>query len=191
MSDTDRPRLLLHVCCAPCTVYVHQVLSEAYAVTCHFYNPNIQPEPEYDFRRTELERIAAMKQWSVLYDEYDPERWNDAVRGMEAEPERGARCAVCFRHRFERTFSAAAEGGFDIVASTLSISPYKNTRQINREGQRLSAETGIPFLAENFKKQDGYPKARKLALELGIRQQNYCGCRFSRAERERRLAGRS
>jgi epoxyqueuosine reductase len=190
MNSASEKRLLLHICCAPCAVYVHELLSASYDVTCLFYNPNIQPPSEHEFRKRELERIAVIKQWKVLYGGYDPMRWNDAVKGLEKEPERGRRCSVCFRHRLEKTFAAALAHHFDVVAATLSISPYKNTKQINQEGECLARETGIPFLKENFKKQDGYKKAQKLSSELGIRQQNYCGCLFSRADRERRLLSR-
>jgi epoxyqueuosine reductase len=187
MNARIRKRLLLHVCCAPCAVYVHECLAVLYDVTCLFYNPNIQPFSEYKLRERELERIAAMKKWKVLYGEYDPVGWNGVVAGLEEEPERGRRCAVCFRYRFEKTFAMASDLDFEMVASTLSISPYKNLKQINGEGERLARETGIPFLNENFRKQDGYKKSQERSSALGIRQQNYCGCMFSKADRERRL----
>jgi epoxyqueuosine reductase len=191
MTDDGRKRLLLHVCCAPCAVYVHQVLSATYDVTCLFYNPNIQPEAEYVFRKKELEKTAALKSWDVIYEEYDPETWNAAVKGLENEPERGARCSLCFGHRLKKTFEVAAAGHFDVTASTLSISPYKNTKQINKEGDALAAEYGICFLGENFKKQDGYVKAKKLAHELNIVHQDYCGCLFSLAEKKQRLKNKA
>ncbi len=187
MNARIKKRLLLHVCCAPCAVYVHEYLAVSYDVTCLFYNPNIQPFSEYKFRERELERIAAMKKWKVLYGEYDPEGWNGAVAGLEEEPERGRRCAVCFRYRLEKTFAMVSDLDFEVVAATLSISPYKKPKQINGEGERLARETGISFLQENFRKQNGYKKSQKLSSALGIRRQNYCGCLFSKADRERRL----
>jgi epoxyqueuosine reductase len=187
-SATEKPKLLLHICCAPCAVYVVQELSAAYDVTGFFYNPNIQPEAEYLFRMTELQRVAKSDGWNILYGEYDPEKWDEAVKGLEDEPERGKRCSVCFCHRLRETFRIATEKQFDFVASTLSISPYKKTAQINREGEDLAREFGIPFLSENFKKQDGYAKARKLAHDKNIRHQDYCGCLFSKEDRQKRLA---
>ena len=188
MSTREKKRrLLLHVCCAPCAVYVHEYLEASYDVTCLFYNPNIQPLSEYEFREQELERLAQMKSWKVLYGEYDPMGWNGAVEGLEEEPERGRRCAVCFRHRLEKTFAVASARSFEVVAATLSISPYKSITQINHAGERLARETGIPFLQESFRKQGGYKKSQERSSELGIRRQNYCGCLFSKADRERRL----
>jgi predicted adenine nucleotide alpha hydrolase (AANH) superfamily ATPase len=113
--------------------------------------------------------------------------WFAAVRGLEREPERGRRCPVCFRFRLEKTFLYASEHGFDCVASTLSISPYKVTAQINNEGLALSGKYGIAFLPENFKKNDGFLNSRRQAQALGVKQQEYCGCVYSKVERLLRL----
>ena len=176
-------RLLLHVCCGPCAPHVLELLRADYEVTGFFYNPNIQPRREYEFRRLEVERLAARLGWSVVIPPYDMEAWFAAVRGLEREPERGRRCPVCFRLRLERAFRHARDHGFAAVASTLSISPYKSTAQINEQGLALAQEHGIAFLAENFKGQDGFTAARRRAAELGIRHQDYCGCVFSKAEK--------
>jgi hypothetical protein len=175
-------RLLLHVCCGPCAPHVLELLRGRYDVTGFFYNPNIQPRREYEFRRLEVERLAARLGWSVVVPDHDMAAWFAAVRGLEREPERGRRCAVCFRLRLERTFRHARDHGFAAVASTLSISPYKSTAQINEQGLALAREYGIAFLAENFKSRDGFAAARRRAAELGIRHQDYCGCAFSKAE---------
>lgn len=176
-------KLLLHVCCAPCAPHVLQLLRGGYDVTGFFYNPNIQPLREYEFRRLEVERLAARLDWTVVVPPYDMLAWFAAVRGLEREPERGRRCPACFRLRLERTFRHAREHGFAVVASTLSISPYKSTVQINEQGQALSRQYGVAFLAENFKSRDGFPAARRQAAALGIRHQDYCGCAFSKAEK--------
>lgn len=186
-SNAPQKRLLLHACCAPCAVYVHHLLSQSYQVTCFFYNDNIQPKEEYEFRRNEIERIARIQNWDLLFGPYEPENWDEAITGLEDEPERGNRCSVCFRQRLNGAFRIAVDLNYDIVTTTLSISPYKKADQINREGEQLSEKFSIPFLSENFKKNDGYTKSRKMALELGIRHQNYCGCLFSKADRMRRL----
>jgi predicted adenine nucleotide alpha hydrolase (AANH) superfamily ATPase len=186
-----KKRLLLHVCCASCGVYVYQKLAVDYDVTCFFYNPNIHPLSEYESRKKELERVAALKQWDVVYAEYDTNQWFQLVKGHEQDPERGERCPICFRMRLEKAFAYAKTNGFDIVTSTLSISPYKVTRQINAEGEKLSRTFGIEFLPENFKKQDGYNIGKKMAMEMGIKHQNYCGCLYSKEERNRIISSRA
>jgi hypothetical protein len=163
------------------------MLRAEFQVSGFFYNPNIQPRREYEFRRLEVERLAEKLEWEVVYAPYDMMEWFAAVRGLERQPERGRRCAVCFRFRLEKAFRHARENGFAVVASTLSISPYKAAAQINEQGLALAREYGIEFLAENFKKRDGWRSACALAAELGVRHQDYCGCAFSRAERLLRL----
>ncbi|MBN2345027.1 MAG: epoxyqueuosine reductase QueH [Candidatus Aminicenantes bacterium] len=181
-------RLLLHVCCAPCSPHVLARLRAANTqVTGFFCNPNIQPLREFEFRRLEVARIAERLSWPVVYPPHDMMEWFAAVRGLEYEPERGRRCAVCFRLRLDKTFRYAREHGFDAVATTLSVSPYKVAAQINEQGLSLAREYGIAFLAENFKKHDGWRATRELAAALGVRHQDTCGCVFSRVERLLRL----
>ncbi|MGE5341426.1 MAG: epoxyqueuosine reductase QueH [Candidatus Omnitrophota bacterium] len=179
--------VLLHACCAPCSTYVNEWLMRDYAVTCFFYNPNIHPVDEYRFRETEMERIARIKNWKVVYGDpsgQDVAEWFRLVRGHEADPERGERCSICFHMRLKKTFEYARSNAIDAVTTTLSVSPYKVTRQINAQGEALSREFGVRFLAENFKKQNGFNTAKKMAMELGIQYQDYCGCVFSLAEKE-------
>lgn len=173
-------RILLHICCAPCLPHVLNTLRESHRVTGFFTNANIEPEEEYRFRERELQLIADKLNLTVGYDDYQPEKWRKAVRGFEMEPERGSRCPLCFRFRLERTFTRAREGGFDAVATTLSISSHKDISQINSEGVRLAESTGIEFLAIDFKKRDGALLNRQLGDALAVKRQNYCGCRFSR-----------
>lgn len=181
-------KLLLHVCCAPCAAFVAKRLRGAgFDVTGFFFNPNIQPRREYEFRRNEVARLAERLDLALVCPPYDMAAWFAVVRGLEREPERGQRCPACFRLRLEAAFRHARENGFAVVTSTLSVSPYKSTAQINEQGRALAATTGVEFLAENFKSRDGWPKARALAAELGIRHQDYCGCVFSKAERLLRL----
>jgi predicted adenine nucleotide alpha hydrolase (AANH) superfamily ATPase len=185
-----KTRLLLHVCCGPCSPYVLQKLRADFDVCGFFYNPNIQPFREYDFRRRELARLAEKLEWKVVYGEYEMKDWFAVVRGLEREPERGRRCPVCFRFRLEKAFRYARAHAFACVASTLSVSPYKVTHQINEQGMELSRQYGIAFLPENFKKNDGCQMARRQAAALGVRHQDYCGCVFSQVERRLRLRRR-
>lgn len=185
----SKKKLLLHICCGPCSVHVIDLLEKEYEVTGFFYNSNIHPAREYKFREKELERVAQLKGWNIVFAEYNMNDWFQRVRGYEKEPEKGKRCSICFRMRLERAFEYAAANGFDVVASTLSISPYKVTAQINAEGEELARRFNIEFLPENFKKQDGFNRGKKMAMELGIKHQDYCGCVFSRVEKKLRERG--
>ncbi len=180
----SKKKLLLHICCGPCAVYVVEKLKNDYEVTGFFYNPNIQPRKEYQFRKNELERVAQLKNLNVVYMEHEMGKWFQRVKGYEKEPERGKRCSICFHMRLEKAFAYAKAKEYDIVASTLSISPYKVTKQINEEGEKLADAFGVEFLAENFKKQGGFDICRKMAHELEIKHQDYCGCVFSMVERK-------
>jgi hypothetical protein len=179
-------KLLLHICCGPCAIHVWRQMQERFAVTGYFYNPNIQPAAEYEFRRLELVRLAEKLSWPVVYGTYDLHEWFAAVRGLEREQERGARCPVCFRFRLEHVFRYAGAHGFDAVTSTLSISPSKSIVQINEQGEALAKRYGVTFLSENFKKKDGFLIGRRLGEALGVHRQDYCGCVYSKVERIRR-----
>lgn len=124
----------------------------------------------------------------MAYGDYHIKEWFTVVRGHEQDPERGERCSICFNMRLRETFQYAKANGFDVVTSTLSISPYKATRQINAEGAQLAAEFGIEFLPENFKKQNGFNIGKKKAMDLGVQHQNYCGCVYSIKEKRQREA---
>ncbi len=130
-----------------------------------------------------MAKIAAKFAWPLVAAPYDLHEWFAAVRGLEREAERGARCPVCFRFRLEKVFHYAREHGFDAVASTLSISPSKVTAQINAQGMALAEKYGVGFLAENFKKQNGFLISRREGEVLGVRRQDYCGCVYSKVER--------
>jgi len=175
-----KEKLLLHICCAPCAVFPFRQLRESFRVTGFFYNPNIQPYSEYLFRQREVTGVARIENWDLVLGDYEKARWEKEIRGLEREPERGARCPVCFYMRLRKTFEYAAAHQFHQVATTLSISPHKRIDQINTEGEKLAAEFGIGFLGRDFKKKDGYKKTRELSRLLGIRHQNYCGCIYSR-----------
>lgn len=185
-----KKKLLLHICCGPCSVYVFEKLEKEYNVTGFFYNPNIHPAGEYEFRKKELERVAKLKKWKIVYTDHDMENWFQHVKGYEKEPEKGKRCSICFYMRLEKAFEYAAANHFDVVTSTLSISPYKVTKQINAEGEKLARTHGIEFLPENFKKQNGFNIGKKMAMELDIKHQDYCGCTYSKVEKKLKMRGR-
>ena len=182
-----RPRLLLHACCGPCSSAVLEQLSQYFDITILYYNPNIWPAEEYHRREEELERFVAQAHplgVTVVEDCYDPQEFYDAARGLEDEPERGARCTACYRLRMRRAAQYAAEHGFDWFTTTLSISPHKDAARINQIGQELAAECGVPHLPSDFKKKNGYLRSLQLSAEYGLYRQDYCGCVFSAKARQ-------
>ena len=178
--------LLLHACCAPCSPHVIGSLSDSYRVTVFFYNPNIHGPTEYKLRLEEMQRLCDDLGIRLIEGPYDPERFYERVGPLEHTGEGGERCEECFRLRLEETFRIADRIGADLVATTLSVSPHKSAKQINRAGQMASADgEGVLFLDADFKKQDGYRKTCELAKNYDFYRQDFCGCSFSRAEREK------
>lgn len=179
-----RPRLLLHSCCAPCSSYVLEYLSQYFAITVLYYNPNIAPQKEYDQRKAEQIRLIQEGDWSSPVAFMDCDRNHDAflsaVCGLENEPEGGARCAVCYRLRLEAAAIAAKAGGFDYFATTLSISPLKNAERLNTIGEELAVQYGVKPLPADFKKKEGYKRSIELSRQYHLYRQNYCGCAFSK-----------
>ena len=179
-----RPRLLLHSCCAPCSSAVLERLHAAFDIGVFYYNPNIAPAEEFEHRVKEQARLVQALPYGngieVIRGEYDPQRFYDAVRGHEDDPEGGARCALCFRLRLRETALLAARRGDDYFTSTLSISPLKDAQLLNAIGRELSAEVGVPWLPSDFKKRNGYRRSCELSQQYGLYRQDYCGCIFSR-----------
>ena len=168
------PKLLLHSCCAPCSSYVLEYLSQYFDVTVYYYNPNIFPEAEYEARVKEQERLLA--------GSYEPEEFFSIARGHEKDPEGGERCHRCYELRLDRAAREAASGNFDFFTTTLSISPLKNARWLNDIGCRLAGPYGILYLVSDFKKKNGYKRSVELSALYGLYRQDYCGCVYSRAE---------
>ena len=176
----QKNKVFLHICCAGCGAYAAQVLvNEGYAVFLYFYNPNIFPAEEYEIRASEVARIAEKYGYEFFIEEYNHLGWLEKIKNLEAEPEKGGRCVVCYQDRLEKTAQAAIFRNFDIFASTLSVSPHKLVLEINRIGNELASEFGLEFLDRDFKKQEGFKKASLLSKELGLYRQSYCGCEFS------------
>ena len=185
-----RPRLLLHSCCAPCSSFVLERLTDAFDLTVFYYNPNIAPKEEF-LRRAEEQRrlIDAMPHAhpiGMIQGEYDDRAFYELARGHEMDPEGGERCTACFQLRLGRTAEMAAKGGFDYFTTTLSISPLKDAQRLNAIGAALSEATGVPYLFSDFKKKNGYKRSCELSAQYGLYRQDYCGCVYSRMERDRR-----
>ncbi len=180
-------RLLLHSCCAPCSSYVLEYLSEYFAITVLYYNPNIYPPEEYQHRVQEQSRLIkelpARYPVHILEGRFEPQEFYDAVRGLEQIPEGGARCHACFRLRLRETARCAAKEGYDYFTTTLTISPLKNAAVLNEIGMELAQEYGVNWLPSDFKKKNGYKRSVELSASYGLYRQDYCGCVFSRQER--------
>lgn len=183
------PTLLLHACCAPCSSAVLEYLSRFFAITLLYYNPNIAPYEEYEKREAELRRLVremdVVHSVQLLPCSYDGQAYCQAVEGLEGEPEGGKRCTACFRLRLEYTARQAAKLHFDYFTTTLSISPLKNARLLNQLGEEMGEKYGVAHLPSDFKKKDGYKRSVELSKVYGLYRQDYCGCVFSKAQRQR------
>lgn len=190
-----RPTLLLHACCAPCSSYVLEYLSRYFQITLYFYNPNIAPEGEYHYRCGELKRLVAEMLpeagIEVVEAPYDAQAFYDIARGLEQEPEGGERCMKCYRLRLEASAKMARELGCEYYTTTLSISPLKNAKALNAIGEELAPIYETKYLTSDFKKREGYKRSIQLSAQYGLYRQDYCGCAYSKAERERQKAGQS
>ena len=188
-AQKRRPVLVLHSCCAPCSSAVLERLHEAFELVIYYYNPNISPEEEFRHRAEEQKRLAAQMPMSgdvrVVEGEYDPERFYQLVRGHEADPEGGERCGICFDMRLRKTAEYARQIGAEYFTTTLSISPLKDAKRLNGLGEAISREFGLKYLFSDFKKKDGYRRSCVLSNDYGLYRQDFCGCVFSRMERER------
>ena len=177
--STLKPGILLHSCCATCTIYPIDLLKEKYDISLFYYNPNIFPQEEYNRRLADVSMLADFKGIKLIKGEYDTARWNNATRHLPDEPEGGRRCSLCFSFRLEKTAETAKEAGFDVFGTTLSISPHKNSKLINEAGDHYGSKAGIDFLRADFKKKNGFEKAIDLSKKFSFYMQNYCGCEYS------------
>ncbi len=191
------PKILLHACCAPCASSCLTVLTGYCDIDLYFYNPNITVKEEYEYRLAELRRLVCAMEpvhdIRVIEGVYEPERFLELAKGMENEPERGARCHSCYRLRLEETARAAFAGGYDLFATTLTLSPLKPADVINRIGMEIQAQMAsfeensdrkatCEYLPSDFKKNDGYLRSIELSKKYGLYRQNYCGCIFSKRQ---------
>lgn len=185
------PVLLLHSCCAPCSSYCLEYLSKYFRITLFYYNPNISPKEEYEKRVEEQKRLIGelntVYPITFLEGAYEPEKYFAMVKGLEKEPERGARCTVCFRMRLLEAAKAAKEIGADYFTTTLSVSPLKSAELLNEIGEEAGAAEGVSYLPSDFKKRNGYKRSVELSEEHQLYRQDFCGCVFSKAERMQQI----
>lgn len=177
-------RLLLHSCCAPCSSYCLEYLSQYFSITIFYYNPNIAPEEEYRMRVDEQKKLISHLpvKYPITFVEgkYDPEHFYAIAKGLEKVPEGGERCFKCYRLRLEEAAIEAKKGNYDYYTTTLTISPLKNAQKLNEIGQELAEKYGIAHLPSDFKKKNGYKRSIELSHKYGLYRQNYCGCVFSK-----------
>ncbi len=184
---TTVPKLLLHACCAPCSSYCIEYLSNYFEITIYYYNPNIDKEDEYNYRFSELERF--IKEFKTKYPVhlinagYHKEHFENIAKGLENEPERGARCLKCYRLRLEKSYQYAKDNNFDYITTTLTLSPHKPSNIINEIGSELEKIYLVPYLYSDFKKKEGYKRSIVLSHEYNLYRQDYCGCEYSKKTR--------
>ena len=178
------PKLLVHSCCAPCSSYVLEYLSEYFDITVLYYNPNISPKEEYEYRKAEQIRLINRKTWTnpvnFMDCDWEGDVFDSAIKGYEHENEGGPRCKVCFSLRLSKTAEIAKTNGFDFFVTTLSISPLKNADLLNEIGETLSKQYDIKYLPSDFKKREGYKRSIELSREFDLYRQDYCGCVYSK-----------
>ncbi|WP_312095403.1 epoxyqueuosine reductase QueH [Aminipila sp.] len=186
----EKPKLMLHSCCGPCSTAVIERLTGDYNITIFFYNPNITEKEEYEKRKAEQikfletynQKVSGDEKVSFIEGEFFPQEFFQAVKGLEEEPEGGKRCTECFKLRLERTAAEAKLNGYELFGTTLTVSPHKNYLLISKIGRDFSLIYGLSFLDMDFKKKAGYQRSIELSKEYGLYRQNYCGCCFSKWE---------
>lgn len=180
----ERPSLLLHSCCAPCSCYVLEYLSKYFQITVYYYNPNIDSEEEYEKRAEEQRRLISEMEFpeevAFIKEEFRPKEFYEAVKGCEKEPEGGKRCLICYRLRLSEAARAARDLGSDYFTTTLTISPMKNAQWLNEIGQEMEEQFHVKFLPSDFKKKNGYKRSVELSQMYGLYRQSFCGCIFSK-----------
>jgi predicted adenine nucleotide alpha hydrolase (AANH) superfamily ATPase len=185
-ASGEKPALLLHACCAPCSSHTLLFLCDYFRITLYFFNPNIAPESEYIYRKEELIRLVKELGLDVeiISEDYDSSPFYELAKGLEDLPERGERCRKCIGYRLRKTAETAKKLGCDYFTTTLTISPHKDCEFINQYGGQLAEEMGIAYLFSDFKKHDGYKHSIQLSKEYNLYRQDYCGCVYSRRARE-------
>lgn len=178
------PTLLLHACCAPCSSYCLEYLSEYFNIILFYFNPNISLKEEYEYRLDEEKRLISLMELknpvTITDSIYNPQDFFTAVKGFENEPEGGKRCAECFKLRLKATAQKAKELKADYFSTTLTISPLKNAELLNSIGAEYAKEYGVDWLYSDFKKKEGYKRSIVLSKQYNLYRQDYCGCIFSK-----------
>ncbi len=187
-EEGSAPKLMLHSCCAPCSSYTLEYLSDFFEISVFYYNPNIYPKEEFEKRFAEqkrlIEALPAKNRISLIKGEYNPNDFFEIAKGLEDAKEGFERCFKCYRQRLEKTAEIAKENNFDFFCTTLSISPLKNSQKINEIGFETAERFGVKWLPSDFKKKEGYKRSIELSREYDLYRQDFCGCIYSKRAKE-------
>ena len=185
LDTNNKPKLLLHACCGPCSSYVIEYLSKYFNITIYYYNPNIYPKEEYERRLNELKKFVSVfnNKVKVVEELYNQKDYDTTVIGLEQLGEKSVRCYRCYQFRMEKAAVYAKENNYDYFTTTLSITPHKNSKWINEIGSILEEKYNIKYLYSDFKKKEGYKRSLELSKEYNLYRQDYCGCKYSKKER--------
>jgi len=175
----EKPECLLHICCAPDATSVVERLKETYQVKGFFHNPNIHPESEYQKRLIEAQRVGRIMGFELRVPKYSPDDWLRHIRGLEDEPEKGARCLACHAYNLNATAQEAKASGIPFFTTTLTVSPHKLTEKIMASGTAAGQTFGVDYLPIDFKKKDGFKQSLQMSKAFNLYRQNYCGCKYS------------
>ena len=186
IDKNNKPKLLLHVCCAPCSSHCLSVLEPFFDITVFYYNPNISPYEEYERRLNEEKKYLSLvhPNIKIVDAEYDNEKFEELAKGLEDLKEGGERCHKCYRLRLQKTGEYAKQNGYDYFTTTLTVSPYKHSATLNEIGEEVSKQVGVKYLFSDFKKENGYQHSIELSKKYNLYRQDYCGCKFSKALRD-------
>lgn len=193
-SQNIIPSILLHSCCAPCSSHVIATLTPYFNITILYYNPNIEPYEEYLKRKEEeirfIKEYPNQNKLDIIDCDYDNDKFHEMSIGLEEVPEGGARCIKCYYLRMKKTAQLAKENNYDYFATTLTVSPLKNSTKLNEIGESLSKKYNIKYLYSDFKKKNGYLHSIELAKQYSLYRQDYCGCIYSKIEREKQKSAK-
>ena len=187
VDKNNKPKLLLHVCCAPCSSHCLSELEPYFDITVFYYNPNISPFEEYERRLNEEKRFLSevYPNIKIAQVEYESEKFDELSKGLEDLKEGGERCKKCYRLRLEKSAQFAKQNGYDYFTTTLTVSPYKHSATLNEIGEELSQKYGVKYLFSDFKKNNGYQHSIELSKQYNLYRQDYCGCKYSKDYREK------
>lgn len=180
VKKAQKPKLLMHACCAPCSTNCIERVKDYFDLTIYFYNPNMDSQTEYDLRLSEQKRYCEQAGVKIVFEEYSKQDFLSAVKGLEDCLEGGKRCFECFYLRLNKTAQYAKENGYEYFTTTLTVSPLKNAKKINDIGGIIAEKVGVKFLPSDFKKNNGYLRSVELSKQFSLYRQNYCGCEFSK-----------
>ncbi|MGN1338108.1 MAG: epoxyqueuosine reductase QueH [Candidatus Coprovivens sp.] len=185
----QKPKLLLHSCCAPCSTHCIKTLTPYFDITILYYNPNIEPYEEYLKRKEEeikfINEFPHTNIIDIMDCDYDNDLFIDMSKGLENEPERGARCIKCYYLRMNKTAELAKDNNYDYFATTLTLSPLKDSKKLNEIGEKLEEKFNVKYLYSDFKKKEGYKDSIELSNQYNLYRQDYCGCKFSKRDRDK------